>query len=81
MRMVGVFIMNEYIWYTIQSDSPGGPDATFSILPDDKSLETGPKLDKVPAMHIPMAMSAIRGMCLATYNLPAAFKIGYIDFT
>lgn len=74
---------NDYIWYTIQSDSPEGPDATFSILPDAKSLETGhkPKLDRVPAMSIPIAMHAIRVMCLCTYNRPVAFKIGHIEYT
>ena len=68
--------MDDYIWYTIHSDSLGGPDTIFSILPDDKSI--GIYLTKVPAIHIPIAMDAIRVNCLCEYNRPVAFKIGRI---
>lgn len=71
--------MDDYIWYTIQSDSPGGPDTTFSILPEDKSIKI--HLTEVPTMHIPIAMDAIRVSCLGEYNRPVAFKIGKIGYT
>lgn len=72
---------NDYIWYTISSDGRMNDLPTFSILPDDKSLKSAPTLDEVPAQNIPIAMDAIRVMCLSTYNCLAAFKIGYIEYT